>query len=187
MLEDLHIYNGEEPYKFGDDIPELAERQLTDALKCPILLTEFPVELKSFYMQRVKGDEAVTESVDLLMPGVGEIVGGSMRIIDHDDLLAGYKREDIDPKPYYWYTQQVSGDRCILLLLCKLAFIHLCKIFCCSANSAPVPTVATVWALSDFAHGCWGSTTFGTSVCTRGIPVVASLNACTFLRRVYLC
>ena len=108
LLGEMYIYNGEVPFKFGDDIPEMAERQLTDNLKCPILLTKFPVKLKSFYMQRVKGDEEVTESVDLLMPGVGEIVGGSMRITDYEDLIAGYKREGIDPEPYYWYTQQVS-------------------------------------------------------------------------------
>ncbi|KAJ3089591.1 hypothetical protein HK102_005997 [Quaeritorhiza haematococci] len=99
-------------YEFGEDIPEKPERQMTDTINEPIMLCRFPAEIKSFYMKRDEVDRRLTESVDVLLPGVGEIVGGSMRISDLDELAEGYKREGIDPTPYYWFTDQRKYGTC---------------------------------------------------------------------------
>lgn len=100
------IYKDEDSkvsFVIGDDIPESPERRMIDMIGEPVLLCRFRTEHKPFYMKKCS-DKTYTESVDLLVPGVGEIIGGSIRETDYDIMIERLKKDKIDPTPYYWYT-----------------------------------------------------------------------------------
>jgi len=109
-----HDYKKEDGtyYEIGEDIPEAPERFMTDKINEPIMLNRFPADIKAFYMQKCKDDRRYTESVDILMPNVGEIVGGSMRMDNMEELMQAYEKEGLDPTPYYWYTDQRKFGTC---------------------------------------------------------------------------
>ncbi|KAH9577345.1 Glutaminyl-tRNA synthetase [Trypanosoma melophagium] len=94
------------PFQFGEDITDQPERAMVEKIGEIVFMTHFPAVMKSFYMARDENDPTLTESVDILVPGVGEIVGGSMRMWDYDELMQAYQREGLDPSAYYWYTDQ---------------------------------------------------------------------------------
>jgi len=94
---------GSSKWEFGDDVTEKPERELIDKIGVPTFITRFPREMKPFYMKIDPKDSDRTLSADLIVPGLGEIIGGSQREDDYDVLLEGFKREGLDVKPYQWY------------------------------------------------------------------------------------
>ncbi len=92
--------------EYGEEITEGPERALVDKIGKPTFLTHFPTGMKPFYMKVNEKNPQIMNAADLLLPGVGEIIGGSQREDDLDTLLVRMKEEGLDPEPYYWYIDQ---------------------------------------------------------------------------------
>lgn len=97
-----HKFNNDNIY-WGLDLESEHERYLTEEVfKGPIFLTNYPKEIKSFYMKQNKDGKTVA-AVDLLVPEIGELVGGSQREENLDVLVARMKELGMDIKNYEWY------------------------------------------------------------------------------------
>ena len=93
----------EYPVSWGSDLQTEHERYLTEQVyQKPLFVTDYPKEIKAFYM-RMNDDGKTVAAVDLLVPGVGEIIGGSQREERLDVLLARMKELDLNPDDYSWY------------------------------------------------------------------------------------
>lgn len=88
----------------GMDIEESKERMLVDHFGEPVFLIEFPAEQKAFYFKRKETDGSVALAMDLLVPTVGEIIGGGMREDDYDKIILRLKEIKANLDDYRWYT-----------------------------------------------------------------------------------
>lgn len=93
------------PVEWGIDLQSEHERYLVEKhFKKPVILTNYPKEIKSFYM-KLNEDGKTVRAMDVLFPGIGEIIGGSQREEDYDKLLGRVKEIGIDPENLWWFLE----------------------------------------------------------------------------------
>lgn len=90
---------------WGCDMQTEHERYLCEQVfRKPVFVTDYPKEIKAFYM-RQNDDGKTVAAMDMLVPGVGELIGGSQREERMDKLLEAYGRFGLNPEDYWWYTE----------------------------------------------------------------------------------
>ena len=104
-VELLKEHNNEFEYKveWGTDLQTEHERYLTEKIfKKPVFVTDYPKEIKAFYM-KLNDDNKTVRAVDMLVPGIGEIIGGSQREEDYDKLVNRMNELGLKQEEYSWY------------------------------------------------------------------------------------
>ena len=104
-IKELEKHNDEFEYKvsWGVDIQTEHERFLSEKVfGRPVFVTDYPKEIKAFYMKQNPDGKTVAAS-DLLVPGIGELIGGSQREEDITKLTTRMKELNLDEKDYWWY------------------------------------------------------------------------------------
>lgn len=103
---DLLLKSGKEfqyPVEWGIDLQTEHERYITEEIyKKPVFVTDYPKDIKAFYM-RMNEDGKTVAAMDLLVPGVGEIIGGSQREERYDNLVARIHEMGLREEDYSWY------------------------------------------------------------------------------------
>ncbi len=114
ILEEA-IKNGrkfEFPVHWGVDLASEHERYLVEEhFKRPVILTDYPKEIKAFYM-KLNDDGKTVRAMDVLFPQIGEIIGGSERESDYDKLLGRIEELDIPMKDMWWYLDTRKFGTC---------------------------------------------------------------------------
>ena len=104
-VKELEKHNDKFEYKvsWGADLQTEHERYLTEVLfKKPVFVTHYPKEIKAFYM-KLDPDGKTVAAVDCLVPGIGEIIGGSQREDDYDTLIKKMKEQNLNLDDYDFY------------------------------------------------------------------------------------
>ena len=95
----------EYPVEWGIDLQTEHERYLTEQVfKKPLFVTDYPKEIKAFYM-RLNDDDKTVAACDLLVPGIGEIIGGSQREERLDILKDRMNSVGLKEEDYWWYLE----------------------------------------------------------------------------------
>lgn len=93
------------PVHWGVDLQSEHERYLVEKhFKCPVILTDYPKEIKSFYMKQNEDGKTV-RAMDVLFPKIGEIIGGSEREADYDKLMKRIDELQMNTDPIWWYIE----------------------------------------------------------------------------------
>ncbi len=91
------------PVEWGNDLQTEHERFLSEEIfKKPVIVTDYPKDIKPFYM-RINEDDRTARAMDVLVPRVGEIIGGSQREERYDVLLQRLRASGLDENAYWWY------------------------------------------------------------------------------------
>ncbi len=97
--------NFEYAVEWGIDLQTEHERYLAEKVyKRPVFVTNYPKEIKSFYM-KLDEDGKTVAACDLLVPGIGELIGGSQREENYDVLVERMKECGLNPEDYWWYLE----------------------------------------------------------------------------------
>jgi len=102
----------EYPVTWGVNLQSEHERYLTEEhFKCPTTVYNYPKDIKPFYM-RANDDGKTVTAMDLLVPGIGEIVGGAQREERLDVLQANMQQHNLSEEDYWWYTDLRKYGTC---------------------------------------------------------------------------
>ena len=114
-VKELEKHNDkfEYPVSWGIDLQTEHERYLCEEIfKKPVFVTDYPMDIKAFYMKQ-NPDGKTVAAADLLVPGIGEIIGGSQREENYDKLLSRMKELDMPVDNYDWYLDLRKYGSCV--------------------------------------------------------------------------